>query len=91
MEETSEAVETATEAAPEATVEATPSAEVDPVGLGDFLTAEGLNTDAALQLVEGSEIAGLAKTVLKALIEQAQNNTEMANQVIDATKAQIGG
>ena len=77
--------------APEATVEATPSAEVDPIGLGDLLTAEGLNAEAALQLVEGSEISGFAKTALKTLIEQAENNPEMANQVIDAIKAQIGG
>jgi hypothetical protein len=54
-----------TEVAPEATVEATPSAKVDAVGLGDLLTAEGLNTDAALQLVDGSEISGFAKTALK--------------------------
>lgn len=91
VEESREAVETATEAAPETTAEASPTAEVDPVGLGDLLTAEGLNTDAALQLVEGSEISGFAKTALKTLIEQAENNPEMANQVIDAIKAQIGG
>lgn len=51
-------------------MEATPSAEVDPVGLGDLLMAEGLNTDAALQIVEGSEISGLARTAQKALISR---------------------
>ena len=95
-EATTEAASTAVEAATDTTVAATDTAAAATeetgamAGMADLLTVDGFDYDKVVEMVDGSELGGIAKTTLKAGLDKAKDNPELLSGILDKVKAAMG-
>lgn len=83
------AVETAQEAASDAAASLSDSVGGDRA-LDGALSVEGFDADAVLDAVESSDLGGVQKTGLSALVEQARTNPDLIEGVIAQVKEALG-
>ena len=87
VEETAtEATETATDAA-EATADAAGDAAAN---ITELLTVDGFEFDQVIEYVDNSELSTLVKTTTKAALEQARDNPEVLQGVLETLRGQLG-
>ena len=63
---------------------------VDATGMADLLTVDGFDYDKVVEMVENSELGTLQKTTLKAGLEQARDNPELLQGLLDRVKEAMG-
>ena len=101
-EQTSEVVEKVTEAEAavetaveevEETVEAaeaaTTEAAATETSVADLLTPEGFSLDKVTEMVNGSDLDGLKKTLLVGALEKAKDNPELLKAALDQIRAAL--
>ena len=89
VEETVEAAEATTEAAAE-TAAATTEAAATETSVADLLTPEGFSLDKVTEMVNGSDLDGLKKTLLVGALEKAKDNPELLKAALDQIRAALG-
>ena len=89
-ETTAVATEAVSETATQATEAAASAAEMSPA---DLLKPENFSLDKVLELVEGSDLGVMQKTLLKTAIEKAKDSPELLQAALEQVKAalKIGG
>ena len=78
---------TETETAPEAAEAAQDTAEPNML---DALTPEGFNLDTVLEMISGSDVNEIQKTMLRGAIEQAKDNPELLSEALKLVKETLG-
>jgi len=88
-EATEAAAEATTEAAAE-TAAATTEAAATETSVADLLTPEGFSLDKVTEMVNGSDLDGLKKTLLVGALEKAKDNPELLKAALDQIRAALG-
>jgi len=88
---TDAATDTATEAAAsDAAATATETATDTAMSAGDLLNPENFDAGKVSEMIDGSNLDPLKKTMLKKAVEAAGDNPEMVSKVIDQIKSALG-
>ncbi len=87
---TDAATDTATEAASDAAATATETATDTAMSAGDLLNPENFDAGKVSEMIDGSNLDPLKKTMLKKAVEAAGDNPEMVSKVIDQIKSALG-
>lgn len=88
-EQAADATQTATDAAGAASDAAEAVAETNEIGIADLLTVDGFDYDKVATYIDGSGLNAIAKTGAKALLEQAKNNPDALQGVLDQLRGAL--
>ncbi|MEL7125862.1 MAG: hypothetical protein AAGK30_06510, partial [Pseudomonadota bacterium] len=62
----------------------------DGAGIAQLLTTDGFDFDQVIEMIDGSEMNTLQKTSLKTGLEQARDNPELLQGVLDQIRSAMG-
>lgn len=86
----SEAATAVTETATEAAAQTDAGASSALGGMSEYLTLDGFDFDKVIEMINGSELDALKKTMLNTALTKAKDNPELLSGVLDQVKAAMG-